>query len=87
MTWTKITYERYWDALEALPPALMTGSGFLLGEPHDHRTCKVTGDLFQPTFSAFVSKGSKWDEGSEFYEHEPLTIAEFRDALRKGAPS
>lgn len=30
--WVEVTEEDYWEALEALPPALMFRQGFLLGE-------------------------------------------------------
>jgi hypothetical protein len=36
------TEERYDEMLGILPPALMLGKGFLVGEPFDHRTCSVT---------------------------------------------
>lgn len=35
----------YWQALEALPPAARNKGWFLLGEPHDHRLCCVTGTV------------------------------------------
>lgn len=77
MPWKKTTQEVFWDALECLPPALMVSKGFLLGEPNDHRTCKVTGQPYQPTFAAFLGTG-KWADEDQFWQHEPMTIAEFR---------
>lgn len=72
MKWKKSTFDRYWEALECLPPAKMTGHGFLLGEPHDHNA------QGQPVFSAFIQIGE------EYYESMGhLTIAEFK-ALQPG---
>jgi len=36
------TEERYNEMLGVLPPALWLAKGFLVGEPHDHRRCKIT---------------------------------------------
>ena len=78
MTWKTITRARFWEALEALPPALMQHNGFLLGEPYDLRTCQVTGKL-QNTYAAFVeTTGDRWAEDGKFWEHEPMTVAEFK---------
>jgi hypothetical protein len=66
--WNEITREQYWDALECLPPAIMTGLGFLIGEPHDHR--KDTG---APEFAAYVEY-----KGMFFAAEQCLTIKEFK---------
>lgn len=68
ITWELITEERYNELLECLPPALWTGSGFLVGEPYDHHA--ITG---QPRFQACMKK---WNE--HFASSRPMTKAEFR---------
>jgi hypothetical protein len=45
--------------------------GFLFGEGHDQRECKVTGKVM-PTYKAFVYAFGR------FYEGDPMTIPEFR---------
>ena len=66
-TWNKTTEEKYWEMLEVLPPAIMTGNGFLVGEPLDHNSAG------QPRYEAFVEKGG------EFYvAAEAMTVADFR---------
>ena len=34
--------ERYDELLGVLPPALWLANRFLVGEPYDHRRCKIT---------------------------------------------
>lgn len=34
--WIPTTEQMYWEMLEVLPPRLMTGSAFLVGEAHHH---------------------------------------------------
>jgi hypothetical protein len=65
------TEARYNEMLEILPPALWLGHGFLVGEPHDHRRCKVTKKM-APTYAAFFYGFGRYFEG------EPMTMAEFR---------
>lgn len=70
--WIETTAERYDEMLCILPPAIMTGYGFLVGEPFDHRECRIR-HRTAPTFSAFAYRDGKFFEASQ-----PLTIAEFR---------
>lgn len=70
--WIETTEARHDEMLGVLPPALWLPYGFLVGEPTDHRTCKVTGQV-APTFAAFVSYDGRYYESSE-----SLTVAEFR---------
>ena len=63
--------QRYDYMLGILPPALMDSKGFLVGEPHDHRPCKVLGQT-APTYAAFIHQAGK------FYEGDPMTVAEYR---------
>ena len=62
--------KRYDEALGVLPPTVWVGKGFLLGEPHDHRKCKITGKT-APTYAAFFNAFGKYFEG------DPMSIAEF----------
>jgi hypothetical protein len=45
--WNEVSEARYNEMLEALPPAVWAGLGFLVGEPFDH-----TADGY-PRFTAF----------------------------------
>jgi hypothetical protein len=67
----EVTEARFDEMLGVLPPALHLSKGFLVGEPHDHRKCKVTGQT-APTFAAFFTHRGK------FFESDPMTFAEFR---------
>ncbi|MBR1146689.1 hypothetical protein [Bradyrhizobium sp. AUGA SZCCT0431] len=69
--WKEIDEKRYDEALGCLPPALWLSFGFLLGEPADHRKCKVTGNIM-PTYTPFVYAFGRYYEGS------PMTAREFR---------
>ena len=68
ITWSPITEEVYWDAMDALPPAAYRPDGFLLGEPYDHHA--LTG---QPRYDAY-----KQAEGDYYHASRPLTVAEFK---------
>jgi hypothetical protein len=63
--------ERYDEMLGILPPAVMLGKGFLVGEPFDHRTCSVT-KVVRASYAAFFQKDGK------FYEGDNMTVPEFR---------
>lgn len=79
MTWLDSTQERYWYMLEVLPPAAQLPSGFLVGEPADHRTCQVTGKVL-PRYEAYVNCGH-----DGFWTAErPLTIPEFKQTAGRG---
>jgi hypothetical protein len=62
--------ERYDEILGVLPPTVWVGKGFLVGEPHDHRKCTITGEI-APTYAAFFAAFGKYHEG------DPMTVAEF----------
>lgn len=70
--WTEVSEERYDEMLGVLPPAIQTGMGFLVGEPFDHATCSVTGNV-APNFQPFARIGDRF-----FEAFECLTIAEFK---------
>lgn len=67
------TEDAYWQALEALPPALQLGGAFLLGEPYDHRLCCVTGKVY-PSWHLHVEH----DRDVFLRGSVPITIPEFR---------
>lgn len=77
LTFKPITEKDYWEALECLPPAVMTGNGFLLGEPYDH--VRVVTDRVHelPRYHAFVEIGGRTG-GRHFQSNEPMTVIEFR---------
>ncbi|MEK7994733.1 MAG: hypothetical protein AAB403_13095 [Planctomycetota bacterium] len=68
---TECSAERYDEMLGVLPPALYTSYGFLVGEPFDHRKCKVT-EVIRATYAAFVFHDGK------YYEGPNMTAPEFR---------
>lgn len=70
--------ERYDTMLGILPPHLWIGKGFLVGEPHDHRECKITGHTapYAAFFNAFGT----------LYEGDPMTVAELRAFKVKDLP-
>jgi hypothetical protein len=71
MKWKEVTEARYDEMLCILPPAMQTGFGFLVGEPHDHNRQGL------PRFAAFIQVDDK------FYESDtPLTRAEFKEVKR-----
>ena len=50
---------------------LWLSKGFLVGEPFDHRTCKVT-NVVHASYAAFFQKNGK------FYEGDNMTVPEFK---------
>ena len=80
--WIPIEEKQYWDALECLPPRVMGGAGFLLGEPNDHRHCKVHGTI-AATYGAYIELPPEVKGGKpRYYVHdEPMTVAEYRVAM------
>ena len=76
-TWNKTTQEKYWEMLEVLPPAVMTGLGFLVGEPLTHGTCPVTGK-FGALYEAFAQVGKEF-----FVANEAMTVAGFKSITAK----
>jgi len=65
------TAERYDEMLGVLPPAIWLSKGFLVGEPFEHRTCKVT-NIVRASYAAFFQKNGK------FYEGDNMTMPEFK---------
>ena len=72
VTWKETTKETYWEMLEVLPPAVMTGLGFLVGEPVDHAACPITGK-FGARFEAYAEVAKKF-----YVASQPMTIAGFK---------
>lgn len=72
LPWVEVTQERYTEMLEILPPAIMTGLGFLVGEPADHRRCTITNGV-RPRYAAFVQYDGRFLECGI-----PLTTPEFK---------
>jgi hypothetical protein len=52
--WTETTYETYWQQCECLPPSIMTGSAFMMGEPYTH-----TEDNF-PIYAVFMKVHNRY---------------------------
>lgn len=74
MKWKRVSKARYWEMLEVLPPAVMGGGGFMVGEPYDHSAEGY------PRFAAFRQIGDQFFEASE-----PMTIKEFRQIVPRAA--
>ncbi len=72
IAWNSTTEGRFDEMLGMLPPAYMSGNGFLVGEAYDHRECSISHRV-APTFTAFIRDGENYYTASE-----PLTIAEFK---------
>lgn len=71
--WTETTQARFDEMLECLPPALMIGGGFLVGEPQDHDASDG-----RPRYDAFRQDGAKFYQSSR-----PLTRQEFKAEIQK----
>lgn len=69
--WKEINAERYDEMLGVLPPEIMTGLGFLVGEPFSHVPCPVTGRI-APNFAAFAQVEGR------FFEGPNMTLAQFK---------
>ena len=70
--WKSTSKQKYWDALEVLPPAHQDGYGFLLGEPQDHAECEVTKNVM-PRYDAYVQKNGRY-----YVSIRPLTVPEYK---------
>lgn len=79
------TEARFDEMLGILPPAFWTSKGFLVGEPFDHRKCKVTGHIL-PSYAAFICHQTN---PQSFWEGPNMTIPEFQafDVSQLCAPS
>lgn len=71
MNWKRVDADRYYEMLGVLPPAHMTGKGFLVGEAMSHRKCRLAAKI-EPTYTALIEHKGRYYESLE-----PLTIAEF----------
>lgn len=65
MQWKRIDESRYWDMLGALPPAVQTGLGFLLGEAWTFKNCSVSGKPSCDAFRAFAEIGDEYFEAAD----------------------
>lgn len=70
--WIEVTADRYDEMLGVLPPEIMTGLGFLVGEPSSHRRCKTDG-LMRPDFQAFARI-----DGRYYGADQCMTVPEFK---------
>lgn len=64
--WQETTQERFDEMLGVLPPASMSGGGFLVGEAMNHRDGR-------PTFEAYLER-----DGQFFVSKDDVTFAEFK---------
>lgn len=71
LRWKEISEDEFNDAMDALPPAVMIGGCFLLGEPFD--THAGTG---YNRYCPYVQRQGKFYGGTK-----PLTVPQFRDFM------
>ena len=71
IVWTETTSEVFYEMLGCLPPALMLGSGFLVGEPYDHDASNGL-----PRYDAFKEQDGKYLSSSR-----PMTKREFKELM------
>ena len=71
--------DRYDQMLGICPPTLWLEYGFLVGDPHGHRECLVTGQAL-PTYKSFFYGFGR------YYEGDPMTVPEFRAFKRDDLP-
>lgn len=76
-TWKRTTEKWYWYSLEVLPPAIMRGGAFLLGEAETHRTCQITGEM-RAAYSAF----RECPTGTFWTARQAMTVPEFLEAIK-----
>lgn len=69
--WVETTEEKFYYALNVLPPATMANGGFLIGEPWDHHA--LTG---RPRYS-----GYREFDGRYFVSNRAMTREEFRKQM------
>jgi hypothetical protein len=74
--WQVTTGETHWEMLEVLPPAMMQGNAFMVGEPGDHHA--ISG---KPRFQAHFEI-----RGRFFVSDRAMTRDEFRAFLKDGGP-
>jgi hypothetical protein len=77
--WKPTSERHFFEMLGVVPPALLEGADFLVGEPLKHRTCRVTGQ------EAAVYAGFTEVNGKYFTTSEGVSRAEF-EALRRAKP-
>ena len=69
ISWTEIPEDEFEEALNVLPPVVLLGKGFLLGEPQDHEH-----SANYPRYTAYLQRNGKFLKSSR-----PLTIREFKE--------
>lgn len=76
MKFIETTEEKYAYGLEVLPPEMIAGPDFLVGEPVTHRRCAVSGNI-APTFEGYIIRDGKF-----WVTDEPVTRNEFNVARK-----
>jgi hypothetical protein len=83
-------FRRCWVIYWNIHRAVMDDKGFLVGEPFDHRRCKITG-RFLPTYAAFIQHNNKFFEGPNMtapeyqaFKVQDLTASEKQPRLASG---
>jgi hypothetical protein len=71
IAWTPTTEAKFYDMLGAVPPAAMTGGGFLVGEAADHDAGNG-----RPRYAAFRQVGEAFETANR-----PMTVEEFREEM------
>lgn len=68
IVWDEVSIEQYDEMLCVLPPAVMDGAGFLVGEPDDH-----SAETGAPRFRAYLAAFGKYYRSSR-----PVTVREWK---------
>lgn len=58
MKWIRVTRDRYWEMLEVLPPAVMGGGAFMVGEPMSHDP--ATGQPSEGAWQRMLNNSGVW---------------------------
>lgn len=79
--WLETSEERFFEMLEVLPPEMMLGGGFLVGEPAIHKRDGISGNVM-PAFDAYKKIGKFGSDEKFFVYPEPVTMPEFKELMK-----
>jgi hypothetical protein len=74
--WTETTESRFDEMLGVVPPAIMWGNGFLVGEAFDHDRAG------RPRYAAFIQV-----RGTFYESAHPMTVADFKACAHDVPPN
>lgn len=86
LKWNEVDEDRYDLMLNILPPVSHRSWGFLVGEPWNHRKCRISG-VVRASYVAFIQRHGRFYECDqaltvpEFAEVNPMTVGATRKTL------